>query len=90
MKSSIAGAPGAIVAATLLAGLGVLHAQDVFFLDGANKVPLQEDSAWTAYELAEGSDPARVEADVRRSARKAQTSLAKKTASSIFPVALWV
>lgn len=71
MKSTLAGASGIIVVAGLLASLGSLNAQDTFYLDGAKRIPLIEESSWTAYELAPGSDPVKVEADVRRGARKA-------------------
>lgn len=72
MKSSLAGVSGAIaVASLLLAGPESLRAQDTFYLHGAKRVPLTEEASWTGYELAAGSDPAKVEADLRRSARKA-------------------
>jgi subtilisin family serine protease len=72
MKALVTGIPGRIAVSCLLLAFSIseTQAEDSFYYDGAKKVPLAEENSWTGYELAEGSDPAKVEAEARKSARK--------------------
>ncbi|MCW1916012.1 S8 family serine peptidase [Luteolibacter sp. GHJ8] len=75
MKKPSAGIPGFVVASCLLVSTS-LPGQDAFYYDGPNKVALKQETDWTAYELAAGSDPSTVEAEVRKSALKGQNRTA--------------